>query len=250
MNHLAITAFGATDQGKVRRNNEDAFGLSPAGARIFWAAVCDGMGGHEGGEVAASEALASVAETVAALPATALSAGTAGKIFTAANAHVLRQQQATGLIEMGATMVALFIDPARRLGVLAHAGDARGYRFRANCLQSLTSDHNMAEELRRELGEHISMPIHPLLSNRVTRFLGMEDFPGAEVVELPLQPGDLFLLASDGLQRVIPDSALPPMLMNPEPEACVKQLIALTLAGGAPDNVTVVVVKVADPPAG
>lgn len=232
---IVIRTGAASDVGRMREGNEDAFLVTDG-----FVAVADGMGGHRGGEVASQLAL----EVFAAL--SERGEGDLTSRIDAANRAVLeRSLRDRAVAGMGTTFTVIAFDGA--VGRLAHVGDSRAYRFRAGELTALTEDHTLVRRLVRagELTEEEAR-VHPQRSV-VTRALGAE--PDVEVDEgqLDLRPGDRYLLCSDGLTGMVPDDDIRAVLAEgSDPEAtCVRLVDEANLRGG-PDNITVLVVDIDD----
>jgi PPM family protein phosphatase len=225
-------AAGLTDRGLVRANNEDSFFVDPQG-RLFL--IADGLGGHAGGEVASALVVDTLA---AAAPGAATWSDPAQElvaILARADAAV-REQARDALAGMGATVVALHLDPATI--TVAHAGDSRAYRLRAGALSRLTRDHTPETELG----------YHPdgRRSSIITRAIGVgEDRTVIDFGSADLHPGDVYLLCSDGLTDMVADPGIAALLARDAlPADLCRALVDAALAAGGRDNVTVVVVKI------
>ncbi len=229
-----LSAHARTDRGLVRGSNEDAF-VCRTSTGVF--AVIDGMGGQEAGEIAAAIA----AEALAQVPATP------GLVGEAVLVQALRDARARILAHagahpdtrgLGAVATAARMDDDGRAVSIAHLGDARAWRVSARGVQQLTEDHALdASEGGSRRGA-------------VTRDLGREDLPDDAVAtyRAPLDPGDLLVLATDGLHGAVPprvlDATLREIHAQPvSPAAACKRLVRLALANGGPDNVSVVVLR-------
>ena len=200
--------------GRVRKGNEDTCAAAEEmGAFV----VCDGMGGAAAGEVASALATQMFLEALRAGPGESSAAGSEeGRLETAvvlANRAVYRQASSSPEFEgMGTTLVALLYAPAeyRRAAslTLVHVGDSRCYRWRDGVLTPLTLDHSLVEEQVR-LGEMtpLEAETHPM-RNIITRAVGAAPVVEPEIQQLKPQPGDLYLLASDGLTRELSDADL------------------------------------------
>lgn len=238
---LRASGAGLTHRGRVRARNEDAILVDPSG-RVW--AVADGMGGHALGAYASDRvigALESIRDDEEAAPALALR-------LARADADILARGRAEGAT-IGATVVAAVIRGGQ--ATLAWAGDARAYLLRAGRLVRLTRDHSVVQELvdAGRLSEDEART-HPQ-ANIVTRAVGAGGIP--EFTVLALADGDRLLLCSDGLTHVLPDAALAEALgatlsgTAPEggtPAAACARLLRQTLANGAPDNVSAIVVDI------
>jgi protein phosphatase len=239
----------ATDVGRVRAENEDAWLVVP-GTRLF--AVADGMGGHAAGEVASRLAVETLAEELRGADASGSVAAARSELQHAVREAGRRiHEQAARVPDrhgMGTTVTVLrFLAGGRAL--VAHVGDSRAYRLRDGELRRLTRDHTwVQEQLDRGLLSEAGARRHPA-SGVLTRALGTEPRVAPDVAEVDWRVGDFFLLCSDGLSGPVAESDIARALRDsPDPEAAARALVGLANEAGAPDNVTVVVVRpVADP---
>lgn len=223
-----------THRGCVRPANEDAILADPSG--VLWA-VADGMGGHEGGAMAADlvvDSLAAIRDD--ASPAEALEAA-----IETANARVREAAAARGARTMGATVVALFIQ-----GGIAHvawAGDSRAYLMRGRRLRMLTHDHTLVQDMvdRGELARDAAEG-HPE-AHIITRAVGAADEIEVDHSAVPLVTGDRLILCSDGLPRCVYESVIAQLAAEgPDARTAAEALVRRALDEGAPDNVSVIVV--------
>lgn len=231
-------SVGRTDVGRVRALNEDRFVDRPA---IGLWAVADGMGGHQAGEVASgmlAEALAAV-ETF-----------DSGYAFLD-NVHDAIERVNRALVNhaaisapgtvIGSTIVAL-IAFAGHYACL-WAGDSRAYLLRGGRLEQITRDHSMVQEMidsgalaRRDAKSYGR-------SNIITRAVGVNDRLALDLHQGPIADGDIFILCSDGLTNMVDDHEIAASLRQNPTIAAADELISTTLARGAKDNVTVVIVR-------
>jgi serine/threonine protein phosphatase PrpC len=229
-----------SDVGLLREGNEDS---AYAGPRLL--AVADGMGGHAAGEVASSLTIASMAELDAEEPGADMLAELAEAV-AAANTRLQEMIIANPAVEgMGTTLTALFWSDGH--AAVCHIGDSRGYLLREHELYQITHDHTLVQSLVDE--GRISVDD---VSTHPQRSLLLRALDGRSVAEPDLsvhegQPGDRYLLCSDGLSGVVSDETLRETLVTiAEPEAVARQLIDLALHGGGPDNITCIVADVVD----
>lgn len=245
---MSIQLCGLTHVGRVRQGNEDAILLAPKHAL---AAVCDGMGGHEAGEVASNTAVDAIhawfAQPVAGdtfaleptLPAPVRRL--AGAVLYADEA-IRREAAVPGRQGMGTTVVAAMVD-LRKLYV-AHAGDSRAYVARRRTLTQVTHDHSVVNDLLRAGIITAAQAVH-VKKNAITRALGVTDNLVVDVDAVDLLPGDVVLLCSDGLHGQLPDDDLLRFIGEGEdlPAACNKLVEAANEAGGV-DNISAVLLRV------
>jgi serine/threonine protein phosphatase PrpC len=242
---MRLSSFARTDVGLARSGNEDSH---LRGRTVF--AVADGLGGHRGGEVASAMAV----EPLAALDGRAFAdadqaAEALSGAIRAANQAILERGRADReLWGMGTTVTAAAVAAGHVLQ-LAHVGDSRAYLLRDGApLRQLTTDHTaVAEAVERGLLTRQQAAVHPQ-RGVVTRAVGLDpdvriDLPAP----LELAPGDQVLLCSDGLTEVVGDDQIAAVLADQADggDACGALIAAANRAGG-PDNVTVVLLRVAD----
>lgn len=236
-----------TDRGLRRRRNEDALLLVPE-RRLY--AVADGMGGHAAGDVAASLAIATLDAAMPRPPsprigAFALAARLRAAFAAAHSALVDHGDSVPACRGMGTTMTALAPLLSEDTCVIAHIGDSRVYRLRAGRLAVLTRDHTWVQQ-QVDLGilSPTQASSHPYGSVLV-RVLGGGGDPGpADIYLADVQAGDLFLLCTDGLSGVIAHADLEAIMSRPLALAELgDQLVAAAHLRGAPDNVTLVLLR-------
>jgi serine/threonine protein phosphatase PrpC len=239
---VRYTAAAVSDRGRKRPSNEDAYGFSiEAGVYL----VCDGMGGAAAGEVASTIAVDEILrlltrrteEKESPLPDAAQSA-----ISEANEAIFTRAQRNHRLSGMGTTLVAL-ATRERRVWVL-NVGDSRCYRLRQNKLEQLSRDHSLVEEQVR-LGRMTPREaLHSPLKNVITRALGTQSQVTPDVFEFEAEPGDLFLLCSDGLTRELSDSVIQDLLNKDHAlETQSARLVEAAKKAGGHDNITCLLVR-------
>jgi serine/threonine protein phosphatase PrpC len=240
------TAAAVSDRGRKRPSNEDAFGFSVERGVFL---VCDGMGGAAAGEIASSLAVDEMLRLLdrqargkdgskaAAMPLLAEEA-----IHAANEAIFSRSQRVDKLNGMGTTLVGLLVDE-RRVWVL-NVGDSRCYRLRNRRLEQITLDHSLVEEQVRLGRMTRSEALRSPLRNVITRALGTQSQVTPDIFELAPEPGDLFLLCTDGLTRELTDASIESLLGADLPleAACVRLVEAAKKAGGH-DNITCILVR-------
>jgi protein phosphatase len=230
----------ATDVGKVRSANQDQL-LTMAPVFV----VADGMGGHNGGEVAAAIAVDEMAKADGVASVDDLIEA----VQTANREIVDRSRLEPELRGMGTTLVALVgmtVDESARLGV-ANVGDSRLYRVADDALAQITEDHTLVEALVRDGRLTPDEALTHPQRNIVTRALGIDEKVLVDTWELALVVGDRYVLCSDGLFNELSSAEMLDVLREVEEpaEAAVALVNAACDAGGR-DNVTVVVVDVVD----
>lgn len=236
---LLWTSAAESHIGMVRKINEDAFLTLPE--RGLWG-VADGMGGHEAGDVASRM----IIDTLRQIPPSSDWQTQVAKVKESLwTVNRRLRQESTRRYQrrtIGSTVAALlaFEDQCACLWV----GDSRIYRLRDGQLRQLTRDHSHVQELiEHGLISPEEAPNHPM-SNMITRAVGSDDHLDIDLVTLSLRPDDVYLICTDGLNRMLSDPEIAHILDYPDNEEIVKTLIQLSLIRGANDNVTVVVVRI------
>ncbi|MBH3428108.1 PP2C family protein-serine/threonine phosphatase [Pseudomonas alkylphenolica] len=231
---------GRTDPGKVRRRNEDAFLDCPE--RGLWA-VADGMGGHQGGDLASRL----IVDSLWALPAEGEFSQRLGRLRRCLHGINRRLSRAFTITAqrhdptIGSTVVALLLEEHRLACVWA--GDSRCYLWRGHRLYQLSRDHSLLEHLIAE--QQMSLQdaaLHPL-AHALTRAVGAQAQLSLDVLELQTRPGDVLLLCSDGLYQSLSREALSQSLGLSSPQAALERLFTCALRGPARDNLTAVVIR-------
>ncbi|MBP2315747.1 PP2C family protein-serine/threonine phosphatase [Azospirillum soli] len=264
-----MIAAGRTDVGRTRSRNEDSFHLS---LESGLALVCDGMGGHAGGDVASRTAVDAIAdfitecapgeppmsegaegcdertlsESVAVEPAVQNAVAVARSAVQLANRRIHALNVERGFAEgrgMGTTVVGLWWVPGTGKLIAFHAGDSRLYRLRDGELRQMTKDHSLYQMWldggRRGTAPH---------KNIIVRALGTGEHADPDISVHGLMPDDVYLLCSDGLNGMVPDAAIARVLDRDGRQgvegACAR-LVDLANQGGGHDNITVVVARFA-----
>lgn len=232
-----------TDVGRRRKNNEDAVVGLPARG-IF--CVADGMGGMAAGEMASKLVVTTLAQILDCDTPPASAGDRARRVMEAisvANERIIEATEAKGRASAGSTVVVLAFDgrnPAR--AAIVHAGDSRCYRFRRGELQQLTTDHSVAQAVGVE-----EKRLSAIFRGVVTRAVGTMENVNPERTNVAVEPGDLFLVCSDGLNRMLPDSRIGELLNETAEQPLAARVDALVEAAntaGGDDNVTCLLVEV------
>lgn len=237
---IHYAAAAVTNRGRKRPTNEDAFGYSIEHGIYV---VCDGMGGAAGGEVASSIAVDEVLRTLSQREPGSSLPKLAEEAVAAANREIYsRAQRNPRLNGMGTTLVAVVVQE-QQVWVL-NVGDSRCYRVRQGLIEQLTLDHSLVEEQVRLGRMTPHEALRSPLRNVITRALGTQSSVTPDCFQFEAQPGDLFLLCSDGLTREVPDSQLQALLSGREPlEERASRLVDSANKAGGHDNITCVLVQ-------
>lgn len=242
---LRYTAAAGTDKGRKRPSNEDAVGYSiEEGIYV----LCDGMGGAAAGEVASSTAIEETMRRFIAREAGTPPLKAAEAAIGGANQAIFsRSQRDRKLRGMGTTLVAIVVDEQRAW--VLNIGDSRCYLLRDGRLQQVSRDHSLVDEQVREGRMNPVEALNSPYRNVITRALGTQNDVAADVFEIDTEPGDLFLLCSDGLTREIDDHLIEDILRLEAPlgELCERLIAAANEAGGR-DNITCLLARAGQAP--
>lgn len=242
-----IYAWGVTDKGAIRTQNQDGYYLDVPSEHLAVGVVCDGMGGAKAGNIASLIAVETFVDTLQSMqpndeagPPAVLSQAAA----TANSAVFRRACTDPDCRGMGTTMVAVLI--VDNVAYLLNIGDSRAYHINEDGITRLTRDHSVVEDMvaRGDITPEEART-HPR-KNLITRALGAEEQIRADLYEKQLVPGDYLLLCSDGLSNVVTDQEiLYEVIHGGEAAECCQRLLDITLSRGAPDNVTAVLFQIA-----
>ncbi len=252
---MKLRAFGATNTGRRRDHNEDAFAIDE---RTGLAVVADGMGGHAAGEVASAMVVAEVwrqldeinrrvtvygesederarGDLLAFLPA----------LMQRAN-EIIHQESLRDPDKAGMGTTAVLFVPAGSDAFVCHVGDSRLYLLRSEQLYQVTEDHSLVMQLYKS-GEITleEAAVHPR-KNVLMKALGVVPTVEADVNFLDIYPGDEFLLCSDGLSDMLTDDEIARLMVDLDGGELVVQAVQLANDRGGKDNITAVVVEVLD----
>ena len=257
---MNFIAAGLSDVGLQREHNEDSFCILPE-HRLF--VVADGMGGHRAGDIASRMA---TSEVKAFFDATDVDAdgdswpaqGEAelhpdqSRLVSAvklANQRIfqasLRNRSVQG---MGTTIVGALFDRAERKLHVAHVGDSRAYLVRSGKITQLTRDHSLLNDYLLVMPNLSEAQKQRLPSNVITRALGMQDAVAVDVCTEGVEAGDVYVLCSDGLNGMVGDERILDLVHGADGdiERAAKGLVAEANQNGGEDNVTVVLVQIAE----
>jgi protein phosphatase len=239
-----------TDAGRCRDNNEDSVAFDEQ-ARV--AVLADGMGGYNAGEIASGMATAFIK---AELSRWLLEAGGSAQIkdlrrameICVDNANVAIYNAANAnpaFSGMGTTLVIAVIKDGRLL--VGHIGDSRCYRIRQGHLEQITKDHSLLQEQIDAGLISSDQAANSPIKNLVTRALGVEELVMLEVNEFPVEPGDVYLMCSDGLSDMVSDELIVRIAREDlRLEPLAEHLIHAANENGGRDNISVVLVAVGE----
>jgi serine/threonine protein phosphatase PrpC len=235
-----IVSHTQSHKGLVRKINEDAcVDLFEAGVWV----VADGMGGHAAGDVASQLVVDTIRSVVKRCQEVSVRVLTDALHQANTELSHYSERELNGHTA-GSTVVILFIDKFHYH--FLWVGDSRGYILRDDILRQLTRDHSQVNEMVEQGLLDSAEAEHHELANVITRAVGVDNQISVDVVSGVWQPGDLFLLCTDGLNKELADTEIQQYLDHNNIADANKALLHSTLVSGARDNVTTILVKLAD----
>jgi serine/threonine protein phosphatase PrpC len=240
-----MNAWGITDTGKVREQNQDAYRIVRLDDDCLLCVVCDGMGGALAGNVASELAAESFAEYVKCGVESSPEINYEAMLQAAtehANEVVFRRAAEDKACHgMGTTLVAALV--AKKAVHMVNMGDSRGYFVDEHGIRRITRDHSLVEDLvERGRITPEEARLHPQ-KNLITRALGVDQVSTADYFRLERFAETTLLLCTDGLTNVMEECEIFSELKKEPADDCCNRLLAIALERGAPDNVTAVLVK-------
>lgn len=242
-----MKVWGITDAGLERPDNQDTFDTAVI-AGFTVAVVCDGMGGTAGGQIASSTAAETLLTTLQGTLREDMDEGqlTQAALYAIACANdAIRRRAAEdeSLAKMGTTLVCAICAPTGET-LMCNIGDSRGYHLSRDGIRQITRDHSVVENMveQGELTEAQARR-HPS-RNLITRALGPDESPQADLFTFMLAEGEFLLLCSDGLVNTVSEQEiLFEVIHESDEDGCLQRLLQLSLTNGAPDNVTAMLIK-------
>lgn len=250
---MNITSAGRTDTGIKRANNEDAY-MRDNAMRLY--AVADGVGGHQGGEVASRIIMDTIQEVVPGLlsgkdstPPVNLLKDAEPRLsalkyaVTLSNNKIFQASKADpSLAGMGSTATLLHL--WRDKAYIAHVGDSRVYLLRNRTLRQITGDHSLVAEQVRAGKIAPKEARNSAYRHIITRAVGIEKEVVVEGHAMPVAPGDVILLCTDGLTDMVDNDDIAGLLNELKPDQAADALVRLANERGGADNITVVIVRI------
>ncbi len=239
--NISLDVGAGTNPGKIRKNNEDSILVLP---KLGCFVVSDGMGGGAAGEIASQMAVKAV-EKKLSTSGTSPAARERAIIQAAygTNTEIGAYCMEHAYESMGATLACLLLDSwDSGFATLFHAGDSRIYRWRHGALDCLTRDHTLAE-----LGDIPESELTKEQRGVLTNVLGISSDFFLERSSCDVQQGDVFLICSDGLYRMVPDAMIGKIIASAGNVACsvtAQLLLSEALNNGGHDNISIVLIKI------
>ena len=231
------TCSAATHTGHKRDNNEDAYLIKPELG--IWA-VADGMGGHRDGQEASQTIVQQLSELKPS-PSYQKMKEQLRSCLTHVNYSLYHKGLTTAPYDVIGSTVALMLTHQQRCQLL-WAGDSRIYLLRHRKFQQLSKDHSYVQKLVDSGNLSISEAKNHPKANMITKAIGINATVDVESASLEAEPGDRFLICSDGLYNELSDQEIVNFLKQPSIEKACKEMLKLVLSRDAKDNVTIVIV--------
>lgn len=234
-----------TDIGRHRQSNQDCFVTGELPDSSVFAVVCDGMGGHSGGNVASRIATDRIADEIKKNYRENMTSASVKNMIEAAvvlaNLDITDEAESNSELEgMGTTAVVAVITPS--VCVVANVGDSRCYHIHSGEIVQITKDHSLVQEMvDAGLISAQEAANHPR-KNIITRALGISEDVNIDFFDVDFEADDKLLLCSDGLSNQISDSGMAQVIDEVGPEGCSDTLVALANLNGGKDNITAVVI--------
>ncbi len=240
-----MQAFGLTDKGISRMNNQDYLYSLPCKTGILpnLFIVADGMGGHLAGDYASQYTATRIAELIEQT----VTEGNAFEIIDECIQTVNRElfeksQSEEGFFGMGTTLVLCYIKD--NIAYVANIGDSRLYVVNSSEIRQITHDHSLVEELIAQGSIDKGSSTYYEKKNVITRAVGVADSVCVDYFEVELSEDDVVLMCSDGLTNMISDDNIKSIVNDSDNlENCVHELVNLANYNGGQDNITVIVIK-------
>ena len=242
-----MTAWGLSDAGQVRPENQDAFLIEKITDHCLLAAVCDGMGGARAGNVASKMALDVFSGEIRRAFKPSMSAEKIAVMLQSAadlsNKAVFEQgnsdEEYSG---MGTTLVAALFAGGR--AHIINVGDSRAYHVQDSGITRITTDHSFVQMMVERGDITQAEAIHHPGKNLITRAIGTEETVQSDVFCIPFGKNDNLLLCTDGLSNIVAEQEiLFEIIHGNEKSDCCRRLLEIAQKRGAPDNVTVLLVS-------
>ena len=243
-----MQSWGLTDQGCVRKQNQDAYRIVKLDRTSLLCVVCDGMGGAKSGNIASTLAVDVFVEEVRRTWTPSIAQQSLDQMLRGAvklaNFTVYDQaQQFEEFDGMGTTLVAVLIHGHRV--TVVNVGDSRAYKVDSDGIRQITRDHSLVQMMvdRGELSPEVARTYPG--KNFITRAIGTESMVTCDLYHLDIKKGDYLLLCSDGLSNMMDEQEiLFEIVHGVKKQHCCQRLLNIAKNRGAPDNVTSVLIMI------
>jgi protein phosphatase len=248
-----LDVAGHTDTGLKRERNEDCYEIrlpDTNGSQDALFLVADGIGGMSGGDIASKAAVEQLALRYYEHRSMNGASGDLTQVLHTSieetNVHLREQAEKIGLMRIGTTIAGLLLCPTLET-MIFNVGDTRVYRVRNGSIDKLSRDQTLSEQ-QLEQGLITPEEARTTRNSPITTFLGQPAPIAPAYFSTYAQLGDVFVICSDGLWNVVDEDEIHRVSNRYPAHFAVKRLVNMTLQRGAPDNVTVIVVRIGRPP--
>jgi PPM family protein phosphatase len=249
---VSVSSAGLTDVGRKRNHNEDSF-LVDEELQLY--VVADGMGGHAGGGTASRIAVETIDRELrkirdgkenpfkvqSPLQDSLLPEALRSSVERACLSIFHAAQEDSRLAGMGTTVISLLVHDDHAL--FAHVGDSRAYLVRGELIQQVSEDHSLVNEQIKAGMITPEEAKHSRYKNIITRSVGFEEEVQVDVMGLVTEPGDTFILCSDGLANLVEDKEILEIVHRTKLDELPKTLVTMANERGGDDNITVICVQ-------
>ncbi len=235
-----------TDKGKIRESNQDAYAVGELPDEVAWAVVCDGMGGHAGGDFASKLAVKVISEKITSCYNSKMRDSSIKNLLdsaiTAANIEVYDTADShSEYYGMGTTVVCAVVRNGE--AIIAHVGDSRAYIASGDSISQLTTDHSVVQDLI-DMGKITeSEAEHHPNKNLITRAVGIDKVIEIDFAQAELGDGDTLILCTDGLSNYVSNDELLEDIKDNQYYAFADRLVKRANKNGGGDNITVVAIQ-------
>lgn len=234
-----------SDVGKVRETNQDSYAMGELPGGAVWAVVCDGMGGHAGGNVASAIAVKAISDTVCSSFRQEMNMSAVKNLFasaiSAANIKIYdKAKKEPELAGMGTTAVAVIAFGG--CAYIAHVGDSRVYLADGDDITQITVDHSVVQEMINSGTITKEEALISPYKHLITRALGLNDEVSFDFSAVDFPQGAKLVLCSDGLTNMVDDKRILSLISDGMVHEYAHRLVDEANAAGGADNCTVVVI--------
>jgi len=234
-----------SDVGRVRENNQDAYAIGELPGGAVWAVVCDGMGGHAGGNIASSIAVKAVSDMICSSFRPDMTMTAVKNLFasaiSAANIKIYDKAKKDSQLQgMGTTAVVAVVFGSG--AYIAHVGDSRVYSVNSDGITQITVDHSVVQEMIDSGTITKEEAQQSPYKHLITRALGLNDDVSFDFTAIDFPKGSKLILCSDGLTNMVDDKTILSLVSDGMTHDYAHRLVEAANAAGGADNSTVVVI--------
>ena len=235
-----------SDVGKIRESNQDAYAMGELADCAVWAVVCDGMGGHAGGNIASSIAVEAISQTICSSFRSSMSFSALKNLFSsaisAANVKIYDRAKRDPLLKgMGTTAVVVIAFGSN--AYVAHVGDSRVYCADSTGITQITEDHSVVQQMINSGTLTKEEALVSPYKHLITRALGLEETVSFDFTAVAFDKSSKLILCSDGLSNMVSDEKILSLVLDSNVHEYAHRLVDAANEAGGTDNSTVVVIS-------